>query len=268
MRTIKVIGSIVAILGLVTAIVVLLTAGKKLYRELPTPTIVIASPKVSTTGNSTPITLSQTTPESIKLGKILFSDDFENGSADKFRNVVGLWKVVKDESGNWVYEINTKRKDEWAHSTFGSSSWSNYVIEYRLRILDWGASPNIGAQIGFKSVATNNLGHPYYSVQLSPRNQSLWLGYGDDTLNTSYPSYGDDTQIHYRILASTDFRILTSTWYKVRIDVIGTSIRVFVNDNEELDASDSELTTGSLSFRVGPNMQVQYDDVLITEVIP
>ena len=119
MRAIKKIGLIVAVLGLITAIVALITEGIKLYRELPTPTAVATPADFSPNDTSAPTSLPnpspQSTSEPIQLGKTLFVDDFESGSADKFRNMIGLWRVVKDETGNWVYEIDNKGKKMTGH---------------------------------------------------------------------------------------------------------------------------------------------------------
>jgi hypothetical protein len=201
---------------------------------------------------ATPIEVSS---NSVKRGNILFTEDFESGSADKFRNMNGLWRVVKDETGNMVYEIdNSGKTNDWPSTMFGSSSWKNYVIEYKIRILHYGNLPNIGAQVGFRSVGSDNLSRANYNLSLVPNNQGLWLGYGDDIANS------------YRMLASTDFQIEKNKWYEIRIETIGTFIRVFVNGEEELNTYDSELTTGSLGLRVGPDLQVQYDNILVTEI--
>jgi len=72
MRTIKLIGLIVAILGLLTAMTALITEGIKLYRELPTvtpqPQVVNDSTAipVSTIANEKVVFLSDLTPKSIE----------------------------------------------------------------------------------------------------------------------------------------------------------------------------------------------------------
>jgi hypothetical protein len=38
---------------------------------------------------------------------MLFEENFDSGTANGFRNKVGLWQVVRDETGNYVYEVNS-----------------------------------------------------------------------------------------------------------------------------------------------------------------
>lgn len=234
------------VIGAIATLAILAFAG-----FISTPISTPTAPLAKLTNTPTEIST-----ESTNRGNILFAENFESGSTDKFRNMSGLWRVVKDETGNWVYEIdNTGKINDWPSTMLDSSSWQNYVIEYRIRLLQFGNLPNIGAQIGFRSVGSDTLSLANYNLSLVPHNQGLWLGYDDDIAK------------NYQMLASRDYQVEINKWYKIRIDIIGTLIIIFVNDKEELYANDYKLKTGSIGLRVGPEMQVQYDDILITETI-
>jgi serine/threonine protein kinase len=189
----------------------------------------------------------------VSLGKVLFKEDFEDGMPTGFRNFNGLWRVIQDGTGNWVYEVNDDSKEEWYSVMFGSV-WKDFVVEYRIKIISFKNWINIGAQLCFRVKNSESLGSAQYNLMFVPYGGGLWLGYGDDMAND------------YRMPAAKDFDIKTDMWYSVKIEAIGVRIRVFVNEEQELEVYDSGLKSGSMGLRVGPGMVVQYDDIVVTEV--
>jgi hypothetical protein len=65
-------------------------------------------------------------------------------------------------------------------------------------------------------------------------------------------------------LDSAPLTVATSTWYRLRLEAIGTQLRVYINDVLQLEANDASHATG----RYGPVMYrtaAQYDDITATQ---
>lgn len=239
------------VVAVVAGIVVAIIVGEGRFAIPATPTPLISSTASVANLTSTPIEIPT---ESIKRGNVLFAENFESGTTNKFRDISGLWRIVKDETGNWVYEINNKGKQDWSSVMFGTNEWQDYIIEYRVRLVDFGPSPYTLMGAVFRNSSFDNMALAHYHVSFAPNDNGLWIQYSDDSRND------------YRMLASTIYRIKVGNWYEVRVEVVGPLIKVFIDNNEELEVSDSSLISGPLGLQVGPNLHVQYDDIVITEI--
>jgi hypothetical protein len=65
-------------------------------------------------------------------------------------------------------------------------------------------------------------------------------------------------------LDSAPFTVTTNTWYRVRFAAIGTQLRVYINDQLQLEAADSSHASG----KYGPVMYrtaAEYDDILAVQ---
>ena len=192
---------VATIIALVTALVVLISEGVKLYRELATPIVVVVTATVPSTQvaiqsspmslppTSTPApiintptnapmrippatTLARTPTTSPHTGKVLFTDDFESGRADRWRVIEGKWEVITDETGNHVYSGTGSTL--WGYAVAGDNDWKDYVLEARVKGVAPSGTP-IAETVWAILTTRTNWGATCFGnkVQLSYSNGSL-----------------------------------------------------------------------------------------------
>ena len=90
-------------------------------------------PPPSSALSSTPATPQQLIQSTSSAGSLLFFEDFEDGVAEGIKYIYGDWKVTTDNDGNKVYEVDNRQNTNYPGFDFGSGSWTNYIVEYRVR---------------------------------------------------------------------------------------------------------------------------------------
>ncbi len=171
-------------------------------------------------------------------GAILLSDDFEDGVADGWTAVTGAWSVETD--GTKVYRQSSTTGD--SASLSGAASWTDYSVEARVKPLSFNSAGGFARIYGRWKDASNW----YYAVLRSANVLELkkYVN-GSSTLLTSKP-----------------FTVTPGTWYTLKLEMVGSSLRVYVNGVLELSATDATFTSGQ--FAVGGfNASVQFDDVVV-----
>lgn len=169
-----------------------------------------------------------------------FTDSFQDGNANGWTPNGGTWSVVTD--GSYVYR-QTNNTGTW-NSTAGSASWSSYAVEARIKPLSFNGTDRSVSLHGRRSDANN---HYYVSL----RNSNI--------LRLAKVVGGTNT-----ILTDVTFTVTAGTWYKVRLEMNGTSIKVYVNGVLKVSATDSSLTQGAVMFGMS-NATAEIDDVIVTE---
>src|SRR5258708_233064 len=155
------------------------------------------------------------------------------------------WNVVQDEKGNNVVEVDTtSTENQGAGANFGSKDWTDYALEYRLRLLNPSADTGVmfRREIGVASG---------YVLQFGPR-------YGAVTLLIT-PHGGPWQQV-----VSRGYGVRTNTWYHIRIEAVASALRVYVDDKLQLQLADSRISSGGCSVGVAPGTRAQFDDIRVT----
>jgi pectate lyase len=171
----------------------------------------------------------------------LFTDDFEDGNANGWSKSGGSWAVVSD--GSLVYRQSGTSSDAKARA--GSTSWTNYSVQARVKPLGFNGSNRFVALTARVQSSTN-----YYYLALSNSNQLLLRKLVGGSSTT---------------LASKALTVTTETWYTLRIDVVGAQLWGYVNGALELTATDSQFASGNIggatSFASG-----EFDDFTVTSL--
>ena len=172
----------------------------------------------------------------------LFSDDFSDGNAAGWSTQYGSWSVVSD-GGNYVfYQSSADEGRAWA----GNASWTNYSVEASVKIVDWNGSNRAYVAGRWKD------GNNFYAASLT---------------NTSS---GTKLEIRRKVNGSTstvtskNFPIATNTWYRVKLEFSGNTIRMYVNGTLQLSTTDSSLSSGMIGL-VGYKTAVMFDDVVVSD---
>src|SRR5215471_20257844 len=73
-------------------------------------------------------------------GATLFSDNFDDGNANGWTVAAGSWTVVQD-SGSFVYSLPGTGVE--GRTMNGSQSWTDYAVEARVKVVDFGGSNRV-----------------------------------------------------------------------------------------------------------------------------
>lgn len=172
----------------------------------------------------------------------LFEEDFEDGRADGFNYIGSDWKVVEDENENRVYQVDTTADNDGPSIEFGSMGWTDYAVSYRVRLLNAKAD----VWLNFRNSRQGT-----YVERLS-------LRYGHAGL---YISPGGDP---WQPLIEPSYHLVQNKWYRVRVEVKGETISVFVDDQLVMKKTDSRLSAGNLTIGNLGNTLAQFDDIRVS----
>ena len=200
----------------------------------PKPTIVL--PTVTLTPSST--------PDYRRLAQqaaLLYSQDFESGAPYglQFFNQE-RWNVLLDPSGNHIF-CNEDSSD-WITVHFGTDLWTNYAVEFRVKSETINSIFQIFARINSRTEGYDgSLIYQYSNADLSfsPSNQHLG----------QYPFYAQ-----------------VNTWYLLRMEVVGNTIKFFIDDDPVVIANDNQRSQGKAGFGASPHSMVCVDDIRVWEL--
>ena len=173
----------------------------------------------------------------------LAAEDFEDGQIQLYGFSVDsdLWRIVDDENGNKVYQVDNRNGDKYLGFTFGAEEWMDYSTEFRMKLLAEG--PGIGLQV------RSNTSTAYYVVDFDL--ESLYLAYPDSgkwvRITTSYPP------------------IQTNVWHTVKVDLQGDRIQVYIDGSRWIDERDNRFQNGEIFFFASPGTYAQVDDIKVWE---
>lgn len=242
------------IVGIVVAVVSLYLEYKiDIFYPKITPTIIITQPQ-----NETQIQSGDNVAESIdnnQSDSVLFEDDFNDGKADGWSPMGGDWKVVKDESGNYVYQA--QGIEFWAYNspTIPASDWQNYTVEARFRIIQIADRNSEQASDGSISI------RGIYNEQSEcyERYETYFDVVSDRVMLARIGGSSDGCP--YKEIAYRNYDLELNQWYTVRIEALGSSISVDIDGFDLFDINDTTFTSGKLELLSAVNGIVQFDDV-------
>jgi pectate lyase len=182
-------------------------------------------------------------PVSASAQTVLLTDNFEDGVADGWTTYQGSWSVVTD--GSFVYRqsgLSSKYR-----SAAGSTGWTDYAVQARVKPTRWNGTDRFAAL-----AARFRDGRNTYLLALRSSNRVALLrivGGGTTTL------------------ASATFTVSLNTWYTLRLEVNGTTLRGLVNGTPLVTATDAAFSSG----RVGgatDYASAHFDDFVVTTAGP
>lgn len=175
----------------------------------------------------------------VTYGATLFSDTFEDGAADGWTTNGGSWAVVTD--GSRVYRQSSTSST--ALAVAGTTSWGDQAVEARVKALAFVGSSEYVAIAARVQNSTN-----YYYLSLRDANK----------VELNKVAAGSR-----QLLASKSFTVSTNTWYTLRLEVQGSTLRGFVNGVQQLSATDTQFAAGRAGVTTY-NASAAFDDVLVT----
>ncbi|HEU5475546.1 MAG TPA: family 16 glycoside hydrolase [Actinophytocola sp.] len=168
----------------------------------------------------------------------LLSDTFEDGNLDGWTRSGGSWSVTAD--GSQVARQSSTSSD--ARALAGQSTWSNYAVQARVKALAFNGSDRFTAVL---ARAQSNTSYYYLTLRSSNTVQIKKLASGSSTT-----------------LSSTSFTVTTGTFYTLRLEVNGSTLRGFVNGTQVGQATDTQFGSGRAGLATF-NASASFDDVLV-----
>jgi len=181
-------------------------------------------------------------------GKLLWSDNFDDGFSHGFSFWTGDWKVVDDGTGNKVLQMNSPVTC-CANAAFGPANLPDGIVEFRLKVVN----PNNQAQgyFGFRDQSSINGQWTHYFLVYDQN--------GPD-LSMTYQENGGLWQPLEGISGGGLVFSQEGGWITLHIEFQGKNIRVFVDGNLFMIAEDSRDEDGGLILgAIGPAI-AQFDD--------
>jgi pectate lyase len=171
----------------------------------------------------------------------LFSDDFQDGNNSGWSKSGGEWAVVTDGS---LALRQSKLDSELARQFAGSTSWTNYSVQARVKPLAFDGSARY---VGIAARASGST--TFYRLAL---------------LNTNRVELQAVNSGSVTVLGAVSRTVSTGTWYTLRINVSGTSISGFVDGAQVGSASNSMEDAGRIGLQTF-HATASFDDVLVSD---
>jgi len=179
---------------------------------------------------------------------LLLEDDFEAGNAAQWLEVAGSpWSVALDSSrASYSYRLTPVFGDFYA-SVAKAGSWTDQVIEADVEVLEFGGTGtgDVVALLGRFSNIDN-----YYAAVLRPDGRAAIRA----RVAGAPPS---------SIKTSASLGIKVGTWYRLRFELIGTTLRLAIDGQQVAVIDDSSLTRGTVALG-GDNSAASFDNVRVT----
>jgi pectate lyase len=167
----------------------------------------------------------------------LFADDFNDGNATGWTTNGGSWSVSSGAYGQSSTGADAKAQT-------GSTSWTNYGVQARVRPNAFGTGSN--RFVGVLARAQNMTNY-YYLVLAS--NQVV---------------LGRRLAGGYTTLVSASVTVTTGTWYTLRLEAFGNTLRGFVGGTLVATAGDGSFATGRVGL-TAVSASGSFDDVAVVD---
>ncbi|ADL42943.1 Pectate lyase [Caldicellulosiruptor obsidiansis OB47] len=168
----------------------------------------------------------------------LLTDDFEDGNRDGWSTSNGSWSVVVD--GSKVLKQSSTGSEARAYT--GSSDWSDYTVEAKVKVLGVkDSSSGAGVIVRYKDSGN------FYALVL--RNSKI------EIVKKANGSRS--------ILAFKSFTLNQDTWYNVKLEVNGSKLVGYVNGSQVLNVSDSSIESGKAGL-IADRCVAEFDNVVVS----
>jgi pectate lyase len=172
----------------------------------------------------------------------LLSDNFEDGNHSGWSSSGGSWAVVSDGS---MVDRQSNSGSERARHFNGSTSWTNYTVQARVRPLAFNGSNRVVALVSRVSSSTR-----MYRLALINANRAELQAMNGSAVT---------------VLGSANLTVSTGTWYTLRMTVNGNSISGTVNGTSVGSTSSTANTAGRVGFYT-EFASASFDDISVDTV--
>ena len=191
--------------------------------------------------------------ENFKLyecGEVVFADDFMTTTAVEWKPATGNWMVL--EAANPTLSANPFKY-----------CGKNVALPGALSLAQKAGSANwdcYSAKVSAKDAAGAFVGIAFYCVD--PRNYHLfrWNGRKSDKPVKEIVRVRDGVET---VLTTAAGGYIPGEWYSMRVDVQGSRVRAFIDDNPVAEVKDTELVGGTIGLYTQSQRGTEFDDVAV-----
>ena len=164
-------------------------------------------------------------------GVILLSENFENSKKLKVDDRDNNW-VIEKENKNSIY--CNKVKNKWTDFNFGRRNWSDYSISFKMKFIT-----ENGGKVETHIRKSNQKDYRAEINQFADKSRIQLLN------NIFYP----DVEL--------------SDWLNVKVTANGSEIKLLINDETVISATDELLNQGGGMIAVSANSKVCIDELVV-----
>jgi hypothetical protein len=182
-------------------------------------------------------------------GGVLFFDDFESGASRWTPSTPSDWTITTD--GSSVYNQGNAAVDNlWRMSGAGDAAWTDVAVEAKVK---WPTgTPGTGASLAAVAARYQDATDFYWGgIGLSaPGMESVFIRRRQGAVSTY-------------LAMMTPPMATAGAWHTVKLQVVGSTLTMFLDGVQMLTATDGTFTAGKIG--VGSfNMNAEFDDVRVT----
>lgn len=181
-------------------------------------------------------------------GTELFREDFESEDVSRWNLAGGTWARTLDaETNSNVFSQSDDQPSDTLLAVAGDVSWRDVRVEADFKVLAFnGSSSSYMAGVCLRLTDGEN----FYLVGLR----------GDSNQHMGIRLFGDNNTT---LSESEEFSGVENQWYRLRVDAIGSTLSVFVDDELVLEQTDAEHPAGGIGLCTTRATAV-FDNILVT----
>jgi pectate lyase len=172
----------------------------------------------------------------------LLSDNFEDGSISDWSKSGGTWSVVTD--GSRVAQQSNTGSDR-ARLFAGQFSWANYAVQARVKPLSFNGSNRL---VALASRATGST--KMYRLALVNADRVELQAFNGSSIT---------------VIGSAPLTVSTGTWYTLRIEANGSTIRGLVNGAQVASGTNTMNSAGQIALFT-EFASANFDDVTVDTI--
>lgn len=204
---------------------------------------VTSLPTISLTSQPIPTAIHDEDSSAVK-NAILFSEDFEDGSADGLFEISKVpWSIRTEDSGNKVYCNDDPGFDPGF--MFGAYEWNDYAIQIRVKGVELNDDPVVSLYSRFE--------------------RYKWLMYYG-FLNLTTGSAGFAYNDPYDQFGAREVAVPTDGWFTLKQKTYGSRMAFYVNEQLIAKGEDDHRPDGKAGFLANPYLKVCIDDIRVWEI--
>jgi hypothetical protein len=177
-------------------------------------------------------------------GSSLLSEDFENLDQRDLRvsDYRNNWFIKEDKDGNAIY--CNKATNDWTEFNFGSPSWYDYSISYKLKL-----SAKKTGTLETHIRKNSGGGAQYRAINKISGRTEIEFAHPSKRLNQG--------------IASGSRAVITDKWSDIQFIASGNNIKYLVNGKVVASTKDDRAKKGAVMIAVSANLEVCIDNIVV-----
>ncbi|MEG9434439.1 BACON domain-containing protein, partial [Terriglobus sp. ADX1] len=207
-----------------------------------------ALPVGTTVGNitlsSTNATATLTVPVTLTIGNLLFQDQFASGSTQWTPSPLGY-------ASNWSVANGSFNYNGGGHTQqyAGSQSWTDYTLSVDVKLSNVSNYPG-----GIRGRVNLTTGASY----------AVWLYPADNTIKLLRSTAWAIDSPGLAVLGQSPTMLLDTNKHTVRMQFVGSQIRVYYDNTLVISTTDSTLTSGGIALDVS-SQPISFSNVVVQQ---